>query len=621
MEDLFNMNDVGAFRASEEPRLMMNLQLFAGDPVDWRKIMETQPPADADEGDLFESKPLFRTATDGGTGDPSDADEADDELEEEYDPIFMPRLNVTDGNLPYLSEGEMVIADDDGVLSTATVDDDGNLTVTTLQLDGDAIADGSISGSKLEENTITSRELDMDELFGDSALLNQVLSENIDAEALFENVEFTDLFDERHWMLANGMTIDGDTLDTLLAAGRYNCPTGVRSNKITGKPDDTAGWSQGFSVDVIRMMNIGDEQSLQQILRTDGQTWIRYGHGTDVIAWQPWILQTDKPQLDAKVDKAGDTMTGALTLNADPTEPLQAATKGYVDAHDAQLQQLLNQQSERMDGFATSAQLEDTQDRVDGKVSKSGDTMSGPLILVGNPTGDMEAVTKQYVDAKASATSTVGINQNNVTFLANASGAVIQTTSAVCKVIASTGTSKVLPVIGSVTGAPTGMSVALGAAVDNEVPITITVTANSTLGSASQVQGVLSVPILSPIMTTLTVQWSKVNQGAAGTQGSQGSQGPQGPQGPQGYQGPAGLSPSTYQVILSAGTTTWYLYIPGMGSYSTVFVSPDPTYSDAGYLAYGQSRVRCYYQTSNYLYFQASSALSTTTRVNVVWYS
>ena len=36
-------------------------------------------------------------------------------------------------------------------------------------------------------------------------------------------------------------------------------------------------------------------------------------------------------QLDAKVDLAGDTMTGFLTLHADPTSALHAATKEYVD--------------------------------------------------------------------------------------------------------------------------------------------------------------------------------------------------------------------------------------------------------------------------------------------------
>jgi hypothetical protein len=35
--------------------------------------------------------------------------------------------------------------------------------------------------------------------------------------------------------------------------------------------------------------------------------------------------------LALKVDKAGDTLTGALTLHADPTSPLHASTKQYVD--------------------------------------------------------------------------------------------------------------------------------------------------------------------------------------------------------------------------------------------------------------------------------------------------
>ncbi len=38
-----------------------------------------------------------------------------------------------------------------------------------------------------------------------------------------------------------------------------------------------------------------------------------------------------KTYADGKVAKAGDTMTGFLTLNAAPTAPLHAASKQYVD--------------------------------------------------------------------------------------------------------------------------------------------------------------------------------------------------------------------------------------------------------------------------------------------------
>ena len=38
-------------------------------------------------------------------------------------------------------------------------------------------------------------------------------------------------------------------------------------------------------------------------------------------------------KLDTILPKSGGTMTGALTLNSDPTSNLEAATKQYADAH------------------------------------------------------------------------------------------------------------------------------------------------------------------------------------------------------------------------------------------------------------------------------------------------
>jgi hypothetical protein len=71
-----------------------------------------------------------------------------------------------------------------------------------------------------------------------------------------------------------------------------------------------------------------------------------------------------KQYVDTRVLKSGDTMTGTLTLNADPTTSLHAATKQYVDT----------------------------------RVLKSGDTMTGALTLNADPTTSLHAATKQYVD-------------------------------------------------------------------------------------------------------------------------------------------------------------------------------------------------------------------------------
>jgi hypothetical protein len=78
-----------------------------------------------------------------------------------------------------------------------------------------------------------------------------------------------------------------------------------------------------------------------------------------------------------KVSLAGDTMTGYLTLVANPTVNLHAATKQYVDNAVGALDQLAT------------------------KVSLSGDTMTGYLTLAANPVNNLHAATKQYVDANA----------------------------------------------------------------------------------------------------------------------------------------------------------------------------------------------------------------------------
>lgn len=127
------------------------------------------------------------------------------------------------------------------------------------------------------------------------------------------------------------------------------------------------------------------------------------------------------------------------------------------------------------------------------------------------------------------ATGTTGQNASvalltneNITFAGNVSGQVSAIT-VTCNVVAYTGTTKVTPTVGTISGAPTGMTVTKGSAVSNEIPISIAIAANATLGGAGQMQGVLLVPITSPVATTLTITWSKVNTGATGATGAAGA--------------------------------------------------------------------------------------------------
>lgn len=81
------------------------------------------------------------------------------------------------------------------------------------------------------------------------------------------------------------------------------------------------------------------------------------------------------------INTAGDTMTGALILNAKPTVALGAATKSYVD-----------------DLLATYYNSAAADARY---VNVTGDTMTGSLTLPAtNPTNDNHATRKAYVDAQ-----------------------------------------------------------------------------------------------------------------------------------------------------------------------------------------------------------------------------
>lgn len=74
---------------------------------------------------------------------------------------------------------------------------------------------------------------------------------------------------------------------------------------------------------------------------------------------------------------AGGQLTGTLSLNSDPGNSNEAATKNYVD--------------NSVSGLATSGE-------VSGKINRSGDNMDG-FLVVQEPTNSNHAATKYYVDS------------------------------------------------------------------------------------------------------------------------------------------------------------------------------------------------------------------------------
>jgi hypothetical protein len=138
---------------------------------------------------------------------------------------------------------------------------------------------------------------------------------------------------------------------------------------------------------------------------------------TDVTL-KTYIDAADSALATGKVSKAGDTMTGLLTLSADPTANLHAATKQYVDAGDTGSALLVSDtppgsakdgalwwESDSgllyvyyFDGNTRQWVIAAPQPDLSTFVQKTGDTMTGQLTL---PTGPAaaNAVRKDYVDA------------------------------------------------------------------------------------------------------------------------------------------------------------------------------------------------------------------------------
>lgn len=97
---------------------------------------------------------------------------------------------------------------------------------------------------------------------------------------------------------------------------------------------------------------------------------------------------------NTRVLKSGDTMTGLLVLSGAPTADLHPATKKYTDDKNTS-------QDAAISASAAAAAAANT--NANSRVLRAGDTMTGFLLLHADPTAQMHAATKKYVDNIAGA--------------------------------------------------------------------------------------------------------------------------------------------------------------------------------------------------------------------------
>lgn len=112
----------------------------------------------------------------------------------------------------------------------------------------------------------------------------------------------------------------------------------------------------------------------------------------------------------------------------------------------------------------------------------------------------------------------VFLTNENISFSADVQGQITSST-VTSNIVAYNGTTKVLPTIGTITGAPSGMTITTSNS-NNEVVMNIAISDKATLGSPSSNSGTVSIPVTSPVNTTLRLTWNKINTGLNGANGN-----------------------------------------------------------------------------------------------------
>lgn len=98
--------------------------------------------------------------------------------------LYIADLAVTEANMVRLSLGQLLLKGADGGYYEVYVDDEGTVGARKSDVTA-AIEDGTLSGGKIIEGSITADKLNAQDIFADNALIRQLMAANIDVDTLF----------------------------------------------------------------------------------------------------------------------------------------------------------------------------------------------------------------------------------------------------------------------------------------------------------------------------------------------------------------------------------------------------------------------------------------------------
>ena len=249
--------------------------------------------------------------------------------------LYIAKLAVTEANMVSLTVGELVVKGKDGHFYSVSVDESGNVVSTLKQVSNDDVADLSINGGeKIIEGSITAQTLNVQNIFGDNAVIRSMIAANLDVDTLFAReatinaLNATDITSNTYLRLMVAGKADKNDMDALgerVSAAELKLTEDAIVSTVRGseqyQQDQADLLAQITQSDQIAVANAAPGNPAQNALwldtsvqpnelkRWNGAAWESCGADVDLSAFYT------KTEMDTRFEQTG----AAIALKADAT--------------------------------------------------------------------------------------------------------------------------------------------------------------------------------------------------------------------------------------------------------------------------------------------------------------
>ena len=257
--------------------------------------------------------------------------------------LYIAKLAVTEANMVSLTVGELVVKGKDGHFYSVSVDESGNVVSTLKQVSNDDVADLSINGGeKIIEGSITAQTLNVQNIFGDNAVIRSLIAANLDVDTLFAReatinaLNAMDITSNTYLRLMVAGKADKDdmnALDERVSAAELKLTEDAIVSTVRGseqyQQDQADLLAQITQSDQIAVANAAPENPAENALwldtsvqpnelkRWNGTAWEACGADVDLSAFYT------KTEMDTRFEQTG----AAIALKADKTEITTLSTR------------------------------------------------------------------------------------------------------------------------------------------------------------------------------------------------------------------------------------------------------------------------------------------------------